>query len=360
MKKNSVRSKVLELLEFEQSVEKIYNRLASLEIEGKQDSQEYNDLRDLLNSIIDLDSKNYKKLGSFEDEEFKSFDSFIQELNHCTEDELINVLYYGKDNHVKRFYSHLQDIKLRRAETFNEDIKDFDDNIKYSIYIETEGRRIVITKKQAEQIGLDVKEIIKQTLKDEFDAKKQDEERRIEQNKIISDAIYYRKGLINSYFYEYIVKYIETCKNKRIKNALIKYKYKLIYMTPSLERAFAKNKTASSAPIYEDLINIGVQSYPGIYEIAYLQPLAQLIANDVYKMANEGTNNDTVHKIINALYTKAELAAVYDEASLETLKMLESFVDNDMETKEDAKYAHEAFKTEESLRMPLLIRKKVD
>ena len=360
MKKNSVKSKVLELLGFEKSVEKVYNKLASLEIEGKQDTEEYLDLKDLLNSIVEIDSGKYRDLGSFETEEFKGFDSFIQELNHCTEDELINVLLFGKENHVKRFYSHLQDIKLRRTETFEEDIKDNDDDIKYSIYIETEGRRIVITKKQAEQIGLDVKEIIKRTFKDEFEAKKRDKERNIENNKIISEAIYYRKCLINAYFYEYLVKYIETCKNKKIKKALINYKYKLVYMTPSLERTFAKDKTASSAPIYADLINLGVQAYPTIYEIAYLQPLAQLIKNDMYRMANEGTNNDTVHKIINALYTKAELSAVYDENALDTLKMLENYVDDDMETKEDAKYAHEAFKTEESLRMPLLIRKKVD
>lgn len=360
MKKNNKNSRIQELLDFERSVEKIYDSLASLELQGKEDTKEYKELRDLLNSVIDISSDKYKKLGSLEDEEFKNYDILIQGLNHCTEEELINVLLFGKNNHIKRFYSHIQDIKLRTNETFEEDIEENDDNIKYSIYIETEGRRIVITKKQAKEMGLDVNEIIKHVFKEENDKKKQDEEKRIEQNRIISDAIYYRKQLISAYFYEYLLKYIETCKNKTIKKALINYKYKLIYMTPSLERAFVRNNKTAGAPIYEELINLSARTYPAIYDIAYLQPLAQLIKDDFYRMANEGANNDTVHKILNSLYTKAELAAVYDGATLETLNLIENFVDKDMETEEDAKYAHEAFKTEESLRMPILSRKKVD
>ncbi len=359
MKKNNVTSKINDLLDFEKSVEKIYNSLASLELEGKQNTQEYDELIDLINSVIELSNDKYKSLGSFENEEFKNYDLLIQSLNHCTEDELIDVLLFGKENHIKRFYSHIQDIKLRRTETFKEDEKTVDDNIRYSIYIEAEGRRILITKKQAEEMGLDAKEIIKQVFKEEMDMKKRDEERRTESNKIISDAIYYRKSLINAYFYEYLIRYIETCKNKSVKNALIKYKYKLIYMTPSLERAFAKNKS-SNIPIYEDLINLGVTTYPTLYEIAYLQPLAQQIKDYFYRIANEENKDDKIHKILNALYTKAQLAAVYDDVALETLKLLENFVDKDVESKEDAKYAHEAFKTEESLRIPILSRKKVD
>ena len=360
MKKNDIFSMVHEIIAFEKQVEKVYDKLAALELDGKENSQEYAEIKDSLDFANEKAEEMYKTLSSFEDEDFKTVDKLIQSLSHKTEDELLDVLLYGKENHARRFYSHLQDIKLKRIETFIGDFTNDEYDDYFAICIATENGDIVLPKKQAKEMGIDTDAIINLIHHDDIEKKKNEEEERNEKNRIVSDAIYYRKALINAYFYEYLQKYIETCKNKSIKKELIKYKYKLIYTTPSLEIAFVKNKKASNAPIYEELIDIGVHLYPTIYEAAYLLPVAQLVKDDVYRMANEGTNNDTVQKIISALYMKAELASVYDEATLETLSLLENYVDEDMESKEDAKYAHEAFKTEESLRMPILSRKKVD
>lgn len=345
---------VLDILDYSTHVEKIYNYLAKLEIEGKKDTEEYEDIASLIEDAIKIENQKYRQIPKFLSKDIIEIKKLIEGLNRTTDESILNVTEMNsKTNKLKRLYAHIRDYSLIRNEE-----EDVENNEEEMISVEFLGFVTQIPKKLAEQYGID-----KQLEEKDKEIREKEAERR----KVTCDLIYYKFALINSLFIDYLEEYISNCNNKLIKNRLIKYKYQLIFSTPSLEAGFAKHpKHPSNTEYLKEIVAIKIQEHPAKYHDDFLKNVYYDVSDSVVNLsqadyhAKQSSLDEKVAKIIEVLYTKACLSTIYDEGILESLQTTKEASLIDYASKDDYTNVNEVFNTDEKLRMPILKRKNVD
>lgn len=71
-----LKSKMNELLQISRSIYKLYELIADLEINGKQDTKEYYEYKDLLPEAIRIEKKKFKELG-INKENYKIYQNMV-------------------------------------------------------------------------------------------------------------------------------------------------------------------------------------------------------------------------------------------------------------------------------------------
>lgn len=345
----------MKILDISKDTEGIYRYLENLELEGKKDSEEYELVASLIKDQVKKEYAEFRKINNLFEENFQDVRGLIEALGRTTDEDILNVLNTNATNsRIKRFYAHARDISLVRyeKEPLTKMKKDNDDTVPMNFG----GLTTDVPKILARIFGIDPEAIEKEK------EKKEDETRRIS-----CDLIYYKYALINSLFYDYLVDYIENCKNKNIKKRLIKYKYQLIFTTPTLENAFANTpKSASRTEIYKERIEENVEKYRLRYHDDYLIRIYDEVENSINNLAQaqfdkkSATIGEKVDNILQILYTKACISAIYDESFLESLQTTTARALLEDGTKDDEENVNEVFRIDEKLRMPILRRKNVD
>ena len=77
-----------EIMKLYYSIYKMYKNMASLEKEGKQNSEEYKEIRDLIPFCLELEKEKISKIDSINNAEMEELIEQIAYLNYDYEDQL--------------------------------------------------------------------------------------------------------------------------------------------------------------------------------------------------------------------------------------------------------------------------------
>lgn len=293
MKSESI-GKITEIVKLNRSLEKLYDKLAKLEIEHKEDSQEYQDIKSYIEMTLEVIDKKYRT-AHFDDEEIIQINSDLTLLNQFDltgDDFIIDVLELCEENRIRRTCMQLYYESLRR----------------HAYLIDDE-----YTSPDMDPILLDaVNEQVEEALELE--------------DKILE----LKDNLLDNTLMDYLMDAISKEKNKTIRKYLIQVKYRLIYMLPSLERAFLSGGFKfTKTPVYQELLRLEIEDEDTIDEFYddYTAPLEETIKFELTYLASldkeylSNTKNKA-RALLRKLYVRASMSINFDQ---ETEKSIHTF-----------------------------------
>ena len=315
-----------EILKLYDSFYKMYNNMASLEKEGKQNSEEYKEIRDLIPVCLEIEKEKISKIDSINNAEMEELIEQIACLNYDDEDQLDDTIYKEEalldktdlyqTTKIKRLLTRLREYGLLRTESYTP-YEDDEDNLGIDDYndLETTQKGIMSINGESVEIPLEAiyKFIAKWTNKDN----ELDEKQKKELDKDINTAFYFKDTLVNITLLNKIEEQIQKETNEKIKNVLIDYKYNLIYTTLTLESHFAKKEDFIEQQFkYHHLIELLAEIKPEIYEDYYDGELKYEIKQRIAKLANKEYNKNN-SKLMNELDDTIE--KLYIESLLQSM-----------------------------------------
>ena len=298
----------IDSLKMHKSLEHLYNKLADLEINNKENTQEYKDILNYIkftNEIID------KKLNDehIEPQDAYNYKNFLLHLNNSHScDFLESICNLSEINYIKRFYNELYKISLKDEDMIDLNTPlDLDSAIKNAI-IDELGEDIY---QDDTDVYLDNDDDTEEVeLLDDIDY---DEFKYLLDN--ITDT---KDNLIYNLFYDYLDEYINKEKDEYIKNNLIKVKYRLIYLSKDLEDSLINNgKVKTRTNIYKEILIKQESIYQHKYDELFIEPLIDEINNNVNEIINHDKNyykdkNNIIKNILLIILTKVNLSLNYD------------------------------------------------
>lgn len=240
--KNNFNEQMLDLVKLNASVEKMYNHLAKLEIKGLIDSDEYKEYLSLIDTASDIINKKIRNF-TCTPKELENYEILLTQLNRLEDhDMIIDVLDLTKNNKIRRTIMQLYYYSI----------------INHVMYEETED----ITKKYAEEYGIDISDYEdKEDYEDDIKEMYEEDLKEAYLSEVNEDDFMYAKSKVEAHLLlHFLEEEITNQKNKRIKNTLIRVKYRLIYILPIIERNFINNpKKCANPNLYMELYNYQVE-----------------------------------------------------------------------------------------------------
>ena len=235
---------LVRLLEINDGVDKLYKRLAELEIAGKFNNDEY---KELLELIKDMKDHGYDILSRYplEDQDMNMFVDFIRDINKIDADDDLNFYKNTSSIKVKRFLEHAFEMVMLNPTYSNEELLQSDlyvtlNGVKYDYMnaldlLEEDGEYYQISKLKQEVDHLKEARYYDLLKEDRF--------------------LLIRFILESNITYDYLIDFIKNEENVLVKNELIKLKYRIIGIVKNLEDSFLRNPlNPSRSGYYQDKI----------------------------------------------------------------------------------------------------------
>ena len=322
-----MNQKLAELIKFNKALENVYNTLAELEINGQIESEEYQENVDYLDMIKEVIDKKVRALD-LDEEEIMEAEEFIAGLNRLDDkdhDIILDVLNLSEENSVRKLVYQLYIISR-----------------KSNMFVMTDEQPI------SDEFDEDEKELIEDELYDEI--VKEDE----------LDLL--KEDLLSHTLMEYILDAINNEKNTRVKNELIRVKYRLLFLLDTLGNPFIKNqKHFTKVPILQELLVCKYKEEPKLYNEDFLEPIRGVLTDFIDTISAVDKDEIKGYKakakyILFKLYLKTFVSIIYDEA------FHQEMVNTKDAIKEDAKsdFARENIDDIFKLKLELSNLKKVD
>lgn len=313
--------KLNDIIKFNESLEKIYETLAQLEIDGKTDTQEYQDNISYAKLVVEVIKKKLKSLTATP-EEIIDFEKTIGKLNRLNEnnhDILVDILELSTNNKMRRLCMQIYYYSLKNGSYIIEDE-----------YVDESFDKEII---------------------DEY----------IDESFMHEDEIEYLKDkLIANTFMDYLLDAIKEEKDLEIKNELIKIKYRVIYLYEHLEAIFLNDQiNFTKTPIIQELFNLKVEENDCDLEEIYIDPVDETIKAELKYLSelNEDYYNskkNVVRAILRTLYIKTYLSINISKVSINNLDKYKKSIKPKSENSKQ--YIENAYK----LKKELTTLKKVD
>ena len=321
----------LQLTQLYNGVKSLYDNLANLEKKGLKDTEEYNNLVDLIDAVLKIENEKFRKFDSLNSLELEAFIDQTVYCNNETEESMIDKTNLFKSDKVTRLIARIRDHSVLRVEPFGEfdekDEKEIDPNKTFQVQA-TNGMLLNIRFKDMKALGFT------------YDGEIENEvtEENLDQIRTTNDAIYYKDKLVNLYFLKKIEEEINNAQTKSIKNLLIDYKYNLIYTFFSLESAFARKRDIDSE-IYltRAIINLLSQRYPDDYQTVYSDSLEYELQEKIREIKSkkyEGDFPSSEEKLgdkIDLLFIESLIESSIDIESLKNTKAFVNIASNEAE-----------------------------
>lgn len=324
-----------EIMKLYDSIYKMYKNMASLEKEGKQDSEEYKEIKELIPFCLEIEKEKISKIDSINNAEMEELIEQIVYLNYDYEDQLDDTIYKEEalvdktdlyqTTKTKRLITRLREYGLLRTESYTPD-EDDEDYLKIDDYNEEDVIQKAIMSINGQEVEVPVEAIYKFIAKWANNNNNElDEKEKKELDKDINTAIYFKDTLVNITLLNKIEEQIQNETNEKIKNVLIDYKYNLIYTTLTLESHFAKNEDFIEQQYkYHHLIELLAEIKPEIYQNYYDAELKYEIKQRITKLANKEYNKNN-SKLMNELDDKIE--KLYIESLLQSMVNKDTYND---------------------------------
>lgn len=289
--KQIVLDKLLDIIKFNKNLESVYNTLADLEINGQINSEEYDKNVYYIQLILETINKKLSSLH-LDDATMIEIDETLAALNRFDEeghDLIIDLLELETDNSVRRTMMQI-----------------------YYLSIETNSGYII---EDAMEVSEEEEEIAESLEEELIESIEEEEAVELMKDKIFASTLL-----------DYIIDYIAKEKNTRIKNELIKVKYRLIYLIKSLEISFVNNpRNFSKTALYQELLLATYKEHESVYETNYTELVKSNVLLEVDYIVNlddEYYKNikNKVRAILRSLYIKANLSINYDLSIIDYLK----------------------------------------
>jgi len=321
-----------EIMKLYDSFYKMYKKMASLEKEGKQNSEEYKEIRDLIPSCLEIEKEKISKIDSLNNAEMEELIEQIAYLNYdyedqlddtiCKKEALLDKTDLYQTTKTKRLITRLKEYGLLRTESYTPDEDDED-----YLNIDNNNQEGIIQRSILSFNGQDIEVPVEAMYK--FIAKwtnnnnELDEKERKEIDKDINTALYFKDTLVNITLLNKIEEQIQNETNEKIKNILIDYKYNLIYTSLTLESHFANNEDFIEQQYkYHHLIELLAEIKPEIYQNYYDADLKEELEQRITKLANKEYNKNN-SKLINELDDKIE--KFYIESLLQSIVNIDTY-----------------------------------
>ena len=333
---NKYFGQVSELLKLYDSIYSLYQELSRLEKEGLKDTEEYNNIYNLIPHCIALETKIVKKFDTFTSNELQELKDQITYLIDNTESELIDKTDFYVSNKFKRLFSRIRDYAFLRNDSYDlEPIDEEEEEAEYELSKETTVQ-VSFQGKTANVPMSDLEKFIdKYSGKQKQKQKESQEERKKEKehDKIVNTAWYQRFALTDINFYKRIEKEIENTENPILKNILIDYKYNLLYNSIALENRFAKEKDSSKWVDLKHIIELLAEEYPWEYQINYSEGIEYEIK---YKLAllfskqfDPNDQLDLLDNKVDMLYIKSLMDNLIRKQSVKNINALLNTASNE-------------------------------
>ena len=304
------RKKLLHVYDLFKSLEKIYNRLAELEIDNKIQTEEYVNLFKLVRYINKRANDELKDVLLCDEDVFDFF-KFLQRKEHLESDDIFTITDLDTNNPLRRLISYTNSLSISRHEEISIPLHYVDqngnpvdvDNMLSDDMVDT------IIEQYAEQ-GIEVTEDMLYT-KEQMD---EDYKKEI----LIQDEILMFRDLLFTHTYmDYLQDQINEEKDPEFRAELIRQKYKAIYVCKGLEDEFMKNPIHfTQTRLLQRLVDTHRIGNEELYNDAYLEMLKVVVESDLAGMAEipEGdyaSLQDKAKLTCAILYDKALLSANY-------------------------------------------------
>ena len=235
---------LLRVLSINDGVDKMYKRLADLEINNDTNEDDYNYL---ISIIRDCRRKADKLMSKYplEDEYMENYITTIQGLNRIDDDHLYD-FYDNPDNiKIKRFLEHYFELVFENPTYRDEEL------IPEGFAVSINGVDYSLNDAIATLSNLDDEEVLNKVNNGVQEIMNSERERLLEEDHFLL----IRSRLEASVTYDYLIELIDKEDNKFIKDELIKFKYKLIGIIRCLEDSYLKNRfNVSMTSYYQQLM----------------------------------------------------------------------------------------------------------
>lgn len=329
------RDALLDIIKFNETLEKQYDNLAEAEINGLLHSTEYNKTLENIKMIFEVMYRKFYNLN-LTPEDLVEFDDFIGSLNGYNDegsDIIIDVLNLSKNNKIRRmcmmlYYYGLENdlgVYMEDEENF---LSDFYDEDEYDEYLDE--------KKKLDDMILD-------------------EELKSERFELIKDK------LMHHTFMDYLIEEINNTNNKQIRDELIRVKYRLLYVISDFDKLFMMNPYNFSRTIFYQAIMLSNLSMNKELEDVYNEDIYANIEYELKDMSSFDDNfyskkNNKVIAILRCLYIKMHLSILSSPDKIEECKILKGLIKEDVNCKKTADKLDYSYNLSKSLILP----KKVD
>lgn len=279
-----MNKKLAEIIQLNKAYERIFNTLAELEVNGQTNSDDYQINLDYLNITKEIIDKRINALD-FDEEELMEAEEFIACLNRLDDknhDIIIDILCLSKENSARKLVNQLYMISRKN-----------------NMFVMTDEQPISddFTEEEKESIEDElVDEIIKE---DELDILKED--------------------LLSHTLMEYILEAIQNEKNTRVKNELIRVKYRLLFLLDTLGNSFRRNpNNFTKVPVFQELLKIKYTEEKSLYYEDFLEPIKGMLLDFIDTISALDKDEikgykDKAKFILFKLYLKTFISIIYDD-----------------------------------------------
>ena len=310
---------IMDIIKFNRSAEKIYEEIAQLEIDGKLGTPEHEELLDVLCMIWQMVDRKLRYMN-LNNEELMQASELIGALNRLDDPEhdvVFDVLSLSKTNYVRKVLNQLFEYS----------------RLAHSFVMENVGDTSDFTSEELEVLDEIMTEEIK--LEDNLDLLK---------DKLLSHTLV-----------SYIEEAIQNEKNPKVKNELIRVKYRLIFLIPNLEDNYIRiPDDYLKVPVYQELLRLNIEEHPDLYYECFLEPVLPVIEKELDKLfsVNDTANKGYIQKtklILRKLYIKTFISIIYDETLLSELTDKRDVLKDTTESSFDKRNIDDVFKLSKHL-----------
>ena len=279
-----MNKKLADIIKFNKALENIYNTLAELEINGQINSEDYQLNIEYLEMTKEIIDKRINALDLSE-EELMEAEEFVASLNHLDDknhDIIIDILCLTRENSTRKLVYQLYMLSRRK-----------------NMFVMTDEQPI------SDEFSEDELEFIEDELYQEV--VKEDE----------LDIL--KENLLSHTLMEYILDAISSEKNSRVKNELIRVKYRLLFLLDTLGSSFINNQRKfTKVPVYQELLKIKYNEEPELYYQDFLEPIKGVLTDFMDTLSAVDKDEikgykDKAKYILFKLYLKTFISIIYDE-----------------------------------------------
>lgn len=271
------KQEILEIITFNEQIEKLYSELASEEIKGTKGSNEYEKKISYIALIREVSITKLKNLH-LSNEDIFSIDKYLTDPNLECEDYLADICNLSTKNAIKRTHG---DLFLYANEIHAYEVEEI--------------------KSSEEDTSLE------EFLLDEY-AKQSDT------LELLKDS------LMGHTMIAYLEELIQKEENFEQKKLLIQTKYRIIYLYRSLETNFINDYNHFIQPeIYQRLVKRNIEVYPELYDEEYLEPLLDTIGHEVkllVSLENPGDEFDKIRLMLHTIYIRTCISMINDPKTI--------------------------------------------
>lgn len=323
--------KIVEIIQFNEILEKQYNILAELEIAHKINNEEYKKTLANIKMILAVHDKKIKELD-VTDEELINYNDSLVIFNHYDEfdgDFISCLCDLATNNKIRRTCADLSLLQAERnAVIVDEEVLELYDGMEEEVDTDI----------------FDESDVIAENTKIDYNIETVDYELKVHT------------------FMTYLIECINQEKRSAVKRELIRVKYRLIYLSPEFEQDFLSNPKhfINVEKTHFDFLEL-YKLYYDTYNEEYLEGLNALTKiglEELLDFDEENQKNARIRAcfILRTIYVKTYLSINYSKQSLNEIVDYANTLKNDIPEDDACQYINEAF----VLRKDLALLKDID